>query len=109
VNETDAGGRQLTAAEANALAQELDDLAAGRQPGSGTSIDTETRAEEAGPGPSPEAATAGYKPLEGEEREARAGLFPPEVAPAVDIGGSPEEQAQLSEEYKQDDEYRRGS
>jgi hypothetical protein len=109
MDETTSGGRQLTAAEANALAQELDDRAAGREPGSDTTIPTENRGTASGPGPSPEATAAGSNPLEGEEREARAGVFPPDVAPAVDIGDSPEERAQLSDEYRQDDEYRRSS
>jgi len=113
MDETETGGRQLNVAEANALAQELNDIAAGREPGDETwrGGDVAARPVESSSeaGPSPEAATAGYKPLEAEEREARAGVYPPDVAPTVDVGGSPEMQAQLAEEYRQDDERGRGS
>jgi hypothetical protein len=103
-NET--GGRQLTAAEANALAQELDDRAAGRQPGAVPEIETASGSGHAA-APISEATAAGVEPLEGEEREANAGVFPPDIAPTVDVGGSPEARAALEEEYRQDDDFRR--
>jgi hypothetical protein len=48
--------------------------------------------------PTPEEATEGYKPLEAEEQEEQAGLFPPDISPPIDIGGSPEEKEALREE-----------
>jgi len=49
-------------------------------------------------GPSPWDATTGNKPLEAEMREEERDVFPPNVAPAVDIGGSAEERQILEEE-----------
>lgn len=106
-NET--GVRQLHAADVNRLAQELNDGVAGS--GADTSAgndDTGSRSahpitpEEESQFPSPEAATAGYQPLAAEEIEKEQGLFPPDIAPTVEIGGSVEEQAALGEEYRRD-------
>jgi hypothetical protein len=51
--------------------------------------------------PTAAAMTEGYDPLEAEEETAEEGLYPPDVDPTIDIGGSPEEQAALREEYRQ--------
>ena len=51
--------------------------------------------------PSPEEASDGYQPLEAEMETAdEGGVYPPDIAPEVDIGGSPEEQAALRDEYR---------
>lgn len=98
------GGRQLTAADANRLAQQLDDEARGvATPGDdldGGATRVDAPSDDSAASPSPEAATAGYDPLEGEEREAMTGVFPPDVDPSVHLGGSAEEKAALREEYK---------
>lgn len=48
--------------------------------------------------PTPDEATEGYKPLQAEEEDQKFGLYPPDIAPTVDIGGSPEEKQVLNEE-----------
>ncbi len=48
--------------------------------------------------PTPDEATEGYKPLQAEEGDRKFGLFPPDIAPTIEIGGSPEEQQILNEE-----------
>lgn len=48
--------------------------------------------------PTPDEATEGYKPLQAEEGDEKFGLFPPDIAPTIEIGGSPEEQQVLNEE-----------
>lgn len=48
--------------------------------------------------PTPDEATDGYKPLQAEEEDQKYGLYPPDIAPTVEIGGSPEEQQVLNEE-----------
>ena len=51
--------------------------------------------------PDLQVASAGYKPLRAEmETEDEGGMFPPDIDPTVDIGGGPEEQAALEEEYR---------
>jgi hypothetical protein len=110
VNETrdEAGGRELTAAEANALAQELNDRAAGREPGTVHEIEVTGGSGAASEvSPSQEAATQGSEPLGAEEREANVQVYPPDITPTVDVGGSPEARAALEEEYRQDNDFRR--
>lgn len=108
-SENEGANRQLHAADVNRLAQELNDGTV--IPGAGSSAsndDTGARPvdpvspDEGRSSPSPEAATQGYKPLASEEVEHEEELFPPDVAPTVNIGGSPEEQAALGEEYRRD-------
>ena len=106
------GGGQLTAADANALAQELNDRAAGREPG--TAILAGSGAEsmrESGSGDDAlqESVRAGREPLEARERTAREGIFPPEIEQGVEIGDSPESRAQLADEYRQDSDHLRES
>lgn len=48
--------------------------------------------------PTPDEATEGYKPLQAEEQDQKFGLFPPDIAPTVEIGGTPEEKQVLNEE-----------
>jgi hypothetical protein len=48
--------------------------------------------------PTPQEAAEGETPLKAEEQEEAAGLFPPDIAPPVEIGGTPEEQETLREE-----------
>lgn len=51
--------------------------------------------------PDPQQASAGDKPLEAEMETAdEGGIFPPDINPTVDIGGGPEEQAALEDEYR---------
>jgi hypothetical protein len=51
-------------------------------------------------GPSPEEATAGYRPLESEITAEEGHLFPPDVNPPIEIGGAPEEKGALDEEFR---------
>lgn len=48
--------------------------------------------------PTPDKATEGYKPLKAEMEEKKDQIFPPDIAPSVEIGGSPEEKQILEEE-----------
>lgn len=50
--------------------------------------------------PTPDEATDGEKPLQAEMRTEAAGLFPPDIDPAVEIGGSPEDHQVLREEFE---------
>jgi hypothetical protein len=94
------GAQRIDAEGANRLAQEINDEAEGRAPtGAPSEIETSER-EGAGLGPSPENTAAGYNPLQAEEGEGSAHLFPPNVAPDVELGGSAEERAALQEEFK---------
>jgi hypothetical protein len=44
--------------------------------------------------------TEGYDPLEAEEGSAGDNVYPADVDPTIEIGGSAEEQAALREEYR---------
>jgi hypothetical protein len=50
--------------------------------------------------PTAEAMTEGYDPLEAEEGSAGDNVYPADVDPTIEIGGSAEEQAALREEYR---------
>lgn len=105
-NERDDHVRRLDAAEANRLAQELNDGALGEgtapvaRGGDVAARSIAPQSRDVDQSSSPEAATEGYTPLKGEEEESEAGVFPPDVVPPVDIGGSPEEQGVLRDEYR---------
>lgn len=49
--------------------------------------------------PTPIEATDGEKPLQAEFESRAEGIYPPDISPAVDVGGSPEEQNVLEEEF----------
>lgn len=101
--------RRLTAAEVNELAQALDEGAPAvtdQEPSASTGPAGAVPASPSGSReieglPSAVAQTEGDNPLAAEEREEQLGMFPPDIAPTVDIGGSLEEQAALREEYRQ--------
>lgn len=100
--------RRLTAADVNDLAQALDDgtltsaeILSGPDPagaGARADVDAPATALPAAP-PADQKAAAEYS-LGAEEREKQAGVFPPATEPDVVIGGSPEEQAALDEEFR---------
>lgn len=102
--------RQLDASEVNRLAQEIDEAALNQStpgwtgesiPSGGDLSEGGTEAGSVSGAPSAETATAGEDSLEAEERERRAHLFPDDVVPRVEIGGSPEEQGVLRDEYNE--------
>jgi hypothetical protein len=103
--------RRLDASEVNRLAQELDDATINQRE---VAWESDTAASPADGGaqpvgataagsvddaPSPDAAVVGGDALGAEEGEKGVHLFPPDVAPGVEIGGTPEEQGVLRDEY----------
>jgi hypothetical protein len=60
-------------------------------------MDRDSRERDTGT-PTPGEASEGYKPLQAEEEDQKFGLYPPDIAPTVEIGGSPEEKQVLNEE-----------
>ena len=98
--------RRFTASEVNEMAQALDDgvgmpaQSASSDPGAASVPLTQDGAATTNDYPSAEEQTQGENPLEAEEGEANAGLYPRDVASNLSFGGSPEEQESLAEEYR---------
>lgn len=96
--DTGPGMRQLDAEAVNREAQELNDM-----PADAVIPTAQTQQVEGVDNvPTAEQATEGYKPLAAEENEAQAGVFPPDVDPTIDIGGSPEDREALRQEFRQE-------
>lgn len=101
------GGRELNAAAANDLAQELNERGMGSANlGSSNVASTDDMDhDDAGAKPVVKASSdtvqpSGDEALEAEEEEKQSGLFPPDVVGSVEIGGSPEDARALEDEYR---------
>lgn len=95
---TAGGAHPLSGADTENSSQPSGGLPPGYVPYGNEPSSRELQVDDRGAIPSPEAATAGYKPLEAEEKEGADRLFPPGIDDPVQIGGDPEERETLNEE-----------
>lgn len=97
---TEGGERLLDADAANRLAQQLNDRAQGLDTPQDTStIPTESYTPDVGSRPVSDT-TSQSDSLETQEVQAGKELYPPDAADTVDVGGSPEDQGVLRDEFR---------
>jgi hypothetical protein len=94
------GAHPASPSDEAAIPQPSPDLPPGYVPYGAEPSARELQVDDHGSIPSPEAATAGYKPFEAEEQERDARVFPPEVADPLAGARDPEEREALDEELR---------